>query len=833
MSLGDCYIIELDRWGIKNDGTLPIETTQGINNAFMWAENNDFQTVILPKGNYLVDKNSTLILRSNTHYKFYDCLFIKEANNLTGYSVIVCDSIKNVILEGTTIKGDRETHDYSSGGTHEWGHGIAIKNSCYNILIKDCNVRECTGDGYVTSMDFSAIGGVQHPAHFAKGDIDSQGNLDTIKTNYTTVTRFYDVTGSLVKSAGYFYYSGDGYGGYGTGCNLNKTIIKVHFYAENGSYLGYRNTRSYEFIYLDSMPVGTTKVRFSFLQNYDLMNGNLHYVMCAKIPQYVYFVNCKSQKNRRLGASVNGGRFITFDSCEFFNNSNPMNNSIGCNPGYGIDIEDGYMTNQKITIRNSNIYDNRAGAFTCVSTRGVYLENNKLKGTVNLSGSGDDYLSLNNMYYGSIAGRSITSGVEADGTFCTFRNDSIFGQACNITGGNTTLDNCVFSKSTVFLSGETVKVINCKLTFDDPEKDGVFGFNNKNLEIRDSVFEIRRAKGIAAASYAQTDNATFSNVKFLTNECNGGTYIGTRNLNVENCQFIHSGKTANYSRMMVSESMKVENTIFKNQSFRFDGGNIYGEEKLAKDKKYSTHSFRNNQIIWDESYSLAVHEARGPGVSFIYIPRLEIIGNYLEVNGKVTSLGSQHTLRVFTENYLSISDNTIVTNNDIGINTKGTITIEGAYRRAGSILPIPKTIVVSQNNNIINSDIKFTEKLNSQLEKNILGNFPLVAMVSSEPTFGIYSRGELLLNMNPTVGGYVGWVCIISGTANNYAWMVNKNYAMDNLVNANGKVYRCIVAGTSGTTSPSHTSGTASDGNVIWEYVNVLAVFKPFGLISS
>ena len=157
-----------------------------------------------------------------------------------------------------------------------------------------------------------------------------------------------------------------------------------------------------------------------------------------------------------------------------------MSKSKGTNPGYGIDIEDGYMTNQKITIRNCNIHDNRAGAFICVSTRGVYLENNKFRGNVNLAGSGDDYFSLNNMYYGAITGRSITSGDERDGTFVTFRNDSIFGESCNINAGNTTLENCVFSKSSLTLSGETAKVINCKLTFDDPDKDGVIGFASKN-----------------------------------------------------------------------------------------------------------------------------------------------------------------------------------------------------------------------------------------------------------------------------------------------------------------------------------------------------------------
>jgi hypothetical protein len=57
-------------------------------------------------------------------------------------------------------------------------------------------------------------------------------------------------------------------------------------------------------------------------------------------------------------------------------------------------------------------------------------------------------------------------------------------------------------------------------------------------------------------------------------------------------------------------------------------------------------------------------------------------------------------------------------------------------------------------------------------------------------------------------------------------------YTLGQLVNANSKVYQCTVAGTSGSTSPSHTSGIATDGTVTWQYINTLAVLKTFGLIS-
>lgn len=58
---------------------------------------------------------------------------------------------------------------------------------------------------------------------------------------------------------------------------------------------------------------------------------------------------------------------------------------------------------------------------------------------------------------------------------------------------------------------------------------------------------------------------------------------------------------------MVSESMRVEDSIFKNQSFRFDGGNINGIETLAKDPGYITHVFKNNKVFWDVPFSTYTH----------------------------------------------------------------------------------------------------------------------------------------------------------------------------------------------------------------------------------
>ena len=71
-----------------------MQTTQGINNAFVWARDNGFQAVQLPVGKYLIDKNNAINFCDNTTYGLYNCIFIKESNNLPKYNILLCDGIK-------------------------------------------------------------------------------------------------------------------------------------------------------------------------------------------------------------------------------------------------------------------------------------------------------------------------------------------------------------------------------------------------------------------------------------------------------------------------------------------------------------------------------------------------------------------------------------------------------------------------------------------------------------------------------------------------------------------------------------------------------------------
>lgn len=49
-------------------------------------------------------------------------------------------------------------------------------------------------------------------------------------------------------------------------------------------------------------------------------------------------------------------------------------------------------------------------------------------------------------------------------------------------------------------------------------------------------------------------------------------------------------------------------------------------------------------------------------------------------------------------------------------------------------------------------------------------------------------------------------------------WAANTRYEAGMYTSAGGRVYLCTVAGTSGSVNPTHTSGTATDGTVTWQY---------------
>ena len=153
-------VINNNYFNISPKGERPKETLEGINKAIEYADKNNIRNLKLEKGFYLIDSqideinyhyqekgitlksNMSLDLNSST-IKHVDC-------DRESYTLITLIDVNNVSIYNGILEGDRINHNYDSGGTHEFGHGIDIAGG-KNIDIYNLEIKEMTGDGiYVT-----------------------------------------------------------------------------------------------------------------------------------------------------------------------------------------------------------------------------------------------------------------------------------------------------------------------------------------------------------------------------------------------------------------------------------------------------------------------------------------------------------------------------------------------------------------------------------------------------------------------------------------------------------------------------------------------------------
>jgi len=95
-----------------------------------------------PAGKYLIDAVKGLKARNAVKLDPQAILVVKP-NGASHYLAV--EVMEGCSFDGGQIIGDRDQHDYSSGGTHEWGHGLKLRSGSKGSNVQICN---CTGDGW-------------------------------------------------------------------------------------------------------------------------------------------------------------------------------------------------------------------------------------------------------------------------------------------------------------------------------------------------------------------------------------------------------------------------------------------------------------------------------------------------------------------------------------------------------------------------------------------------------------------------------------------------------------------------------------------------------------
>lgn len=135
----------------------------------------------------------------------------------------------------------------------------------------------------------------------------------------------------------------------------------------------------------------------------------------------------------------------------------------------------------------------------------------------------------------------------------------------------------------------------------------------------------------------------------------------------------------------------------------------------------------------------------------------------------------------------------------------------------------------------IQSVIRFSRDSTQALVSSDFSRTASVYVKSSIPTLPTQNGnpfviGDRILNGLTGAANWIEAACTSSGFTCSTSWVALTNYSINNYVSANGKVYKCTSAGTSGTVAPSHSSGTVSDGSASWEFVGSRAVFREIGV---
>ncbi|WP_179232725.1 right-handed parallel beta-helix repeat-containing protein [Paenibacillus rigui] len=373
------YTLVPKDWNIYNDGTHPVETTKGLNDALQWAHDNGKKVFHVPAGTYLIkkqdpklslDTSARINMVSDMTFELDDKAVIqKESNGFKGYQTLhIGYRANNVTIKGGTYRGDKDTHDYSSGGTHEGGYGITTEGAV-NVTIDGVKGINFTGDGL-------AIGGkgtmVQdlYEASFTSGGIDDNGNLikDAAKIRTKAALTF---NHPIFQTEREFELS-----------NRQKLpgTFDIYFYKKDGTFLSKLKGQSMR--QLMKIPDGAN--HFYLVFNQPASTGAYVEFWQRAVSKQVKVQNSEFAFNRRQGITIGGGDQITIEN-------NVLHDIKGTAPQSGIDVEGGYgengHLNTNIFIKNNEFYNNAAYDIILYDGHDATVEGNHLasKGKIGLA----------------------------------------------------------------------------------------------------------------------------------------------------------------------------------------------------------------------------------------------------------------------------------------------------------------------------------------------------------------------------------------------------------------------------------------------------------------
>ncbi|WP_165861132.1 right-handed parallel beta-helix repeat-containing protein [Paenibacillus paeoniae] len=599
------HVIDLKKWGILNNGTKPIETTKGINKALQWAKQNKIQSVTLPGGTYLIDKNSYINMVSNMVFDLpKDVIIQKETNAKEFYHTFYIGvGVENVVLRGGSYKGDKETHDYKkkdsphSAGTHESGYGITIEGA-NAVTIDGVKATEFTGDGLMIGGHGKLIMDL-YAASFVSGEINDKGKAVANKQKIRTKQPI-SLSHSLLQSQKKFEITNN--------IKLPGTFDLV-FLDKTGKFVELvKDKKVRETI---AIPDKAASVHLIF-QKADSKDAYIE-LWSRTVSSDIVVKNSEFAYNRRQGITVGGADRVLIQN-------NELHHMKGTLPQSGIDVEGGYHYNghfnSNIYIKDNDFHSNASYDLILYDGAGALVEGNRMrsKGVIGLA--------ISEPFEGAVIQNNHFDGSRIMAYHnATFIGNRVDRALASFIGTNVTIDGMVLTDAVLSLSSKDafgIKVSNVTITSKDKKLESGLALWGKKLRLDNititgesalrtvtggiepgSIINNLKVRGFNSTYGVSLPPATYNNCEFTGAE---GANHGSIGVSLAG-KYVFDNCTFNLSKSawtgISADHAKLDLTV-KNSTFNLLGNTQAISVQSAKNVLIENNTITGNALTSDK-----------------------------------------------------------------------------------------------------------------------------------------------------------------------------------------------------------------------------------------
>jgi hypothetical protein len=792
-------VIDPERWGItvglppkpyqNSDYVNAYNNVLAFNRILVYANANGITEVILPENNYAITyslvtinmqsyvtlnlNGSTIkVIYDSDRQSPYDTRSTTDYYNFGGYAFKFSNCYHSKIMNGI-ILGDSYDRSFSntSERSMEGTYGIAFSQSASYCTVSHCEVSGFMGDNVNCNSDGANRGTI---AATSMGDIDASGNVIASTTSVITAPS------TIPTGMRFLSFNGQGYS---RTTSLNNKYFDVVYYKADGSYLG---TFDHRKIQTDiPIPPSAATVRFKFYNEADATKNFNIFLDWGGTPHHNTVEYCDIYNGHR-GGITGGGNYTTVQYCFIRQNGKPYSwfdgvPSFPDSTKYGINAEDSYGDNMVI---KNNVFD---GGYHGILIRAhsAFIENNHF---YNLGGNA---ITIYSMTYGVIRGNyaytwqgnrwvELFGGGEFTGAQKIVITDNYFMGGCkldtagyNVECRNNTIipGGCTFGNAD-FANNEFILLTDSsyKLVSSSVLKNCTFNV----MESGNVASGVRPAVNITADII---DGCTFNGSLQIIYQPASGT-VTMSNCTVNKVYANNPSKCVmNYSKCTVTDSQLVAN----------------GVSVVAPNVNYG--------VITVDSCTFN-NTAASTYTSFLMSYCNMVNGMKFNITNSSFNISNSAFTCIISANYVSANQyNASI--KYCSITYTGASSLTTRYYQ-GDTHPATSTIASMTLNNVT---------MTVASTSNYITYDPLVEN-PTVPNSGFYRIGQTIRNVTPTSGGYIGWVCMSGGYADNGVWVASKAfYNVGDLILSGGHTYQAQTFGTSGKVQPNFpiTSGATVD----------------------